>query len=239
MKQEFDLKRQKFRKLAPDMPLLRLRILQEAKIPKMKLTEFINHHDARQYAINSDVVSYKNPNTKKVKAGVFFGFEDIDAAIFAEDQQKILPMIEEIIAKREPLEFFNEIAMTNIIQGKLDECEQQESFKGLNELPARVKELKEYLYNRAEEKLLQAVDKKEIEIGATVADCDRDIERFLKKMRIEELKDYKPDAVLAEVREQAIQKKNAKIAQKKKTSEAKKSTEISPPKAKRKYVRKK
>lgn len=116
MKQEFDLKRQKFRKLAPDMPLLRLRILQEAKIPKMKLTEFINHHDARQYAINSDVVSYKNPNTKKVKAGVFFGFEDIDAAIFAEDQQKILPMIEEIIAKREPLEFFNEIAMTNIIQ---------------------------------------------------------------------------------------------------------------------------
>ena len=94
-------------------------------------------------------------------------------------------------------------------------------------------------YIQAEEKLLQAVEKKELEIGLTVADCDRDIERFLKNMRVEELKDYKPDEILAQVREQEIQKKNAKIAQKAKSTAAKTSTEISPPKAKRKYVRKK
>lgn len=91
----------------------------------------------------------------------------------------------------------------------------------------------------AEEKLFQAVDNKELEIGETVADCDRDIERFLKNMRLEELKDYKPDELLAQVREKEIQKKNAKIAEKAKSTAAKKSTEISPPKAKRKYVRKK
>ena len=123
MKQECDLQRAKFRKLAPEMPLLRLRVLQEAKIPKMKISDFINHHEAKEYAINTDIVSYKNPVTKKVKSGVFFGFDEIDASIFSEDQHKILPMIEEILAKREPLEFFNEIAMTKIIQGRdLNNC---------------------------------------------------------------------------------------------------------------------
>ena len=94
-------------------------------------------------------------------------------------------------------------------------------------------------YIQAEEKLFQAVDNKELEIGETVADCDRDIERFLKNMRLEELKDYKPDEILAQVREREMQKKNAKVSQKAKSTAAKKSTEISPPKAKRKYVRKK
>ena len=90
-----------------------------------------------------------------------------------------------------------------------------------------------------EEKLFKAVDNKELEIGLTVADCERDIERFLQKMRIEELKDYKPDEILAQVREQEIQKKEAKAAQKAKTAAAKKSAATSSPKAKRKYVRKK
>lgn len=118
MKQECDLKRQKSRKLAPEMPLLRLRVLQEAGIPKMKLREFLTAKDAKEYAINTDIVKYKNPIMKKERSSKFFGFDEMDAAIFAEERQAMLPIIEKNLAENEPLEFLHEIAMTNIIQGR-------------------------------------------------------------------------------------------------------------------------
>ncbi|CAG5090216.1 Oidioi.mRNA.OKI2018_I69.PAR.g12509.t1.cds [Oikopleura dioica] len=236
MKQECDLKRQKSRKLAPEMPLLRLRVLQEAGIPKMKLREFLTAKDAKEYAINTDIVKYKNPIMKKERSSKFFGFDEMDAAIFAEERQAMLPIIEKNLAENEPLEFLHEIAMTNIIQGKIDELEGETTLKGLNELPDRIKAFKDFLYDRAAANFMKAYENKQImtESSTDPVECARDIQRFLQKLRLEDLKEYKPDEMVAQARERARTSQNKSATQKLNLTPLSKS-----PTKKRKYTRKK
>ena len=86
---------------------------------------------------------------------------------------------------------------------------------------------------------MKAYENKQImtELSTDPVNCARDIQRFLQKLRLEDLKEYKPDEMVAQARERALQNKTS---QNKSATQKLNLTPLSKsPTKKRKYTRKK
>lgn len=88
-------------------------------------------------------------------------------------------------------------------------------------------------------KFMKAYKDKEMmtELSTDPADSARDIQRFLQKLRLEDLKEYKPDEMVTAARERALQNKTSQ--NKTATQKLSLTQQTTSPPKKRKYTRKK
>lgn len=192
MKDEADKIIEYKRPNAPKRPLLRLRIVIEENLPKMKIKTI--NIPLLKYAANKDIASYRNPNKKKLNLRSEIGNfgKDISDGMFT-NKFNILPFLECHFVKEKPMEVLSEVALTKIVQNMVDECIDGER-KGYSALPGTIEQITNHMVDQAHKDIMKQYDAGDMAIEG--ASFTRDVERLLIQLRQNHLGDWKPDDII-------------------------------------------